>query len=429
MRLRVLRGTQEVGGSCIELEAKGARILLDLGLPLDNRDLDPLALLPDIPGLRAEDPTLLGLIISHGHLDHWGLAVHARPELPIFIGEATRRILAAAAPFVPGPKLCSADPRPIHDRQPITVGPFRITPYLVDHSAFDAYAFLIEAEGARVFYSGDLRVHGRKAALVERVMVEPPRPVDALILEGTSIGRPQADKYPTERDIEDRLVIEFQDTTGLPLVFSSSQNIDRVVSVFRAAQRVGRTLILDLYTAEVLRATGRPSIPQGTWPSIRVFMPEWQRRLVARKELFNVLATYRSNRIYPEELAGAAPESVLLFRGSMRQDLEQANALRGARLVWSMWEGYKADPRFASVLAWADAHGIPVASLHTSGHASVSDLKRFVAALNPRRVIPIHTAEPALYARLLPDVHRLADGEALDLAGPPSHTVEESALA
>ena len=47
--------------------------------------------------------------------------------------------------------------------QPFTFGEFTITPYLVDHSATDAYAFLIEAEGKRLFYSGDLRSHVRCA--------------------------------------------------------------------------------------------------------------------------------------------------------------------------------------------------------------------------------------------------------------------------
>ena len=50
------------------------------------------------------------------------------------------------------------------DRKPFELRPFTITPFLVDHSAFDAYALLVEAGGRRLFYSGDLRGHGRNAA-------------------------------------------------------------------------------------------------------------------------------------------------------------------------------------------------------------------------------------------------------------------------
>ena len=38
MRLKIHRGSHEIGGSCVELEAQGQSILLDLGLPLDAAD-------------------------------------------------------------------------------------------------------------------------------------------------------------------------------------------------------------------------------------------------------------------------------------------------------------------------------------------------------------------------------------------------------
>ena len=38
MRIRIHRGTKEIGGTCIEAEARGKRIALDVGLPLDAPD-------------------------------------------------------------------------------------------------------------------------------------------------------------------------------------------------------------------------------------------------------------------------------------------------------------------------------------------------------------------------------------------------------
>ena len=38
MRLRIHRGTKEIGGTCIEVEAEGRRLVLDVGLPLDAPD-------------------------------------------------------------------------------------------------------------------------------------------------------------------------------------------------------------------------------------------------------------------------------------------------------------------------------------------------------------------------------------------------------
>jgi ribonuclease J len=65
MKLRVHRGTREIGGTCIELESAGSRILLDLGLPLDSNDLES-APLPSVSGLSEPDASLLAIILSHG---------------------------------------------------------------------------------------------------------------------------------------------------------------------------------------------------------------------------------------------------------------------------------------------------------------------------------------------------------------------------
>jgi ribonuclease J len=243
----VHRGTRQIGGTCVELEWRGARLLLDLGLPLDADQSadDPVGLMPDVPGLRSPDAGLLALVISHGHMDHWGLVPHAHPSLPIVMGAATRRILRAAAPFVPNPASFAANGAITHelaDQVPLHIGPFTITPFLVDHSAYDAYAMLIEAGGRRLFYSGDIRAHGRKAALFERLVSHPPRPIHAMLMEGSSLGRLRPDQhFPTEKEIEQRLMDAFR-APGFVGVCASAQNIDRMVSIYRACKQTDRTL-------------------------------------------------------------------------------------------------------------------------------------------------------------------------------------------
>ena len=62
-------------GTCVEIEAQGRRLVLEVGLPLT-----PLSqgLLPLIPGFREADETLLGVVISHPPQDHYGLAKYLR---------------------------------------------------------------------------------------------------------------------------------------------------------------------------------------------------------------------------------------------------------------------------------------------------------------------------------------------------------------
>src|SRR4051812_12389498 len=125
MRVKIHRGAQEVGGTCIEVESSESRIVLDVGRPLDALR-DESVPLPDVPGLRDGNPPLLGLVISHGHQDHWGLIDQVSQSVPVYIGEATYRILKEAAFFGSGVTLASTGF--LRHRETFTLGPFTITP-------------------------------------------------------------------------------------------------------------------------------------------------------------------------------------------------------------------------------------------------------------------------------------------------------------
>ena len=186
MKICIHRGTQEIGGTCVEIAHDGSRIAIDLGLPLHAETNGP-EWLPPVAGLTQPADDFLGIVISHPHQDHYGLLAHVHETVPIAMGQAARRILTAASRFVPGPTVQLGNLE-LRDRRLLSLGPFSITPFMVDHSAYDAYSLLIEAGGQRVFYSGDFRGHGRKAALFERLVAAPPTAIDCLMLEGTSIA-------------------------------------------------------------------------------------------------------------------------------------------------------------------------------------------------------------------------------------------------
>ncbi len=141
-------------------------------------------------------------------------------------------------------------------------------PHLIDHSAFDAYALLIEVAGKSVLYSGDFRAHGRKAVLTERLMSNPPKDLDVLIMEGTNL--PYAGATPkstaTEAQLEEDFVRLFKESKGRVFVSWSSTNIDRTVTLYRACKRSGRVLVPDLYCMLVLMRLGEfANIPQPDW--------------------------------------------------------------------------------------------------------------------------------------------------------------------
>jgi ribonuclease J len=85
----------------------------------------------------------------------------------------------------------------------------------------------------------------------------------------------------------------------------------------------------------------------------------------------------------------------------MVRDVERAGCLAGATALWSMWDGYLEQPSGVRLRGWLDAHGISLTVAHTSGHATVADLRRLVEALRPERVVPIHTRAPESFRELV----------------------------
>jgi ribonuclease J len=405
--VRIHRGAAQVGGSCVELERDGKRILLDLGMPLDAAEGEiPL---PDVPGLRVGDPNLLGVVVSHLHGDHCGLVPYAAPRLPIAMGATAARILGEAEFFTRRPPL----PEPtwaLRDREPFDIGPFRITPYQVEHSAFDAFALLVEAGGRRLFYTGDFRAHGNDPSAFDRLIADPPRSVHRLLMEGTQIGDGREGDGPSEADLRRTLAGRFREWPGLVLASWSSQNLDRLRTMHDAAREAGRTLVVDLYTATVARAARASGVPVPGDDGLEIYCRKRERLQVKDAEEFGRTKSVRPWRIFPQDLARRARELVVMLRPSMVHELEQAGALDGALAIWSMWRGYLDGRAERRMTAAFERCGVVLEPHHVSGHAYVRDLRRLVHAVQPGRVIPIHTEEPERYASLFPRVEGRADG-------------------
>jgi len=407
MKICIHRGTNEIGGSCIEIESQGKRIVLDIGLPLDA-DIDDTPL-PDISGFDKPDNSLLGIFISHPHMDHYGLAEKLNSDVPILIGPAAKRIIEAAKKFIPSDIKFSST-IDLEHKKPIELGPFTLTPYLVDHSAYDAYAVLVEADGKRLFYSGDFRGHGRKGKLLNQLVRNPPKNVDVMLMEGSTLGRSgDEDTYPSESELEDKFCELFKSIKGMALVWCSGQNIDRLVTVYKACKRSGRQFIADMYTAHILQSIENPNLPQPIYDEFRVYLPWNQRRRIIMNKEFTLAKSFKGSRIHPEKLKTEANNSVMLFRPSMRKDLEKADCLENATLIYSLWSGYLKEEK--SFLKWLEDKSIPLVHCHTSGHAPVSDLKRFAKAVNSKFLVPIHSFKPELYSDYFDKVKPKKDGE------------------
>jgi ribonuclease J len=195
----------------------------------------------------------------------------------------------------------------------------------------------------------------------------------------------------------------------------SAQNIDRLVTLFRAAKRTGRTFVMTLYGASIAEATGNDNIPKADWPQVRVFVPGWQQAKIKKASAFERVDRVKADRVFEEELAKDPSRWVVSFGMPMANRLDAAGCLAGAGVVWSMWPGYLKEDTQKTLLSFLEERSIPLSIEHTSGHASIPDLQRLAVALAPKRVVPIHSFGSARFEDLFPGVEQHPDGEWWDV--------------
>ena len=89
--------------------------------------------------------------------------------------------------------------------------------------------------------------------------------------------------------------------------------------------------------------------------------------------------------------------------------------MRDGLFIYSMWGGYRNTEyqrKFENCLLDA---GFSIKTIHTSGHASVSDIQRLICELNPLRIVPIHTMEPQAFMGFSEKVKMQVDGEEFEV--------------
>jgi ribonuclease J len=294
-----------------------------------------------------------------------------------------------------------------HDKK-FKIGDIEITPYLMDHAAFDAYAFLIEADGKSLLYSGDFRLHGRKSRFFDWFCSNIKQGIDYLLLEGSTIGR--TDKpFSTESELEEEFVKTFKKTKGIDLVFISGQNIDRLVTIYRASRRCNKMFLIDFYTANVLKTLNKkakaqiPFPSRETFPDIRVYYPSsLTKRMIKLGKEPETIYPFTSHKIGKDELDNLAGKLVMVVRPSVQRDLASyVHGFSDVFFIYSMWEGYKTRPGpVKDFLDFISGKGMPIKDIHTSGHADLTGLKKMVEAVKPKHLVPIHTFEADRYGEL-----------------------------
>ena len=398
------RGSHQIGGNCVELVAPNSRILIDCGLPLDYDEQDPETQKEIRENARKWLNNCDAIFLSHYHGDHYGLLCEAPLGTKVFTSDETAMLMELSGIF--GEDLTQRLDIHTFENGVITFKDFRITQYIVDHSAYGACAFLFEVDGKRILYSGDIRLHGKKGILYKHL----PQHVDYLFLEGTNLGRGVRQK--SEDDVRDEFIQQFNSHPDSAfLVWCSAQNIDRTVALYRACVNSKRNLCIDPYTAYVLNLVNQcnDKIPSTkNHSNLLVYYPNrFCSRLKDKRGDIHKEIVANSTKIQNDDPQKNPSKYVFVFRPNLLDFFRKHLASTSIRFIVSMWAQYwdKDTPdlkRFKNWLAAEPELRKRLPDIHTSGHADMASLQKIVEHVQPKCIVPIHTEMPEKYKTLFP---------------------------
>ena len=409
MKITVHRGADQIGGCVTEYEHKGWKLFVDYGEQLPGSPKsNPL----EIEGLTKGDLTKSALLITHYHGDHIGCMKELPKELPLYIGKLGRDIqlvLSEHLSYVDENQHMIIErlntSREFSPGQLFSIGPFNVMPVTIDHSAFDAYAFKIEADGVSVFHTGDFRTHGFRSKKLRKMLEQYVGEVDYVVCEGTNVSRPDSTSY-SEAELQKTFEDALTQKIG-HIVYLSSTNIDRLFSFYHAALRAGMPFIVDAYQKQVMDIVAKSD-------------SLWSKSKLYRYGEFEPLTLFRKgddftfNDKFVETIRSKG--YVLIARANPRFD-KLISELPGEKKKYlSMWQGYLDERKEAYNAALAKALEGGYEYLHTSGHCDMSRMNNFFRLLHPKAIIPIHTDSPDKFAELFYEewpVIRLHDGESI----------------
>ena len=388
MKIVIHRGIDQIGGCITEISTAHTKIIIDLG--------------SNLPGCKGEEFSKQeieditkdadAVYYSHFHGDHVGLSSFVPDNIAQYIGKGAQEV-----------NICKYSVLAKHDskyerdlsvaQNMITYeaaqrydvggkGEIFITPFFVDHSAFDSYMFLIEADGKRILHTGDYRGHGYLSKGLDEILGWKAKNIDILVTEGTMLSR-QSEEVDHEYTIKTEAIklLEGEERPHRPhylFALCSSTDMDRLASFHAACKETGAKFLCDSYQKSVLDIFTKYAAPHS-----KLFDFDDETTMVLGEEC-DFERDLRPNGF------------IMPVRASSQLDFvkKMMHYFPNAELIYSMWMGYfdgKEEQKNQNVIDFVNLFHGHFHYLHTSGHADVETLEKVCRITNPSiGVIPIH---------------------------------------
>ncbi len=412
MNIKIHRGLDQIGGCITEISTETSRVFIDFGqnlpgcgtatTPEEDKEMVETIIAQNRKGNEA-------VFYTHGHEDHVGLFEYIPEDIPQYMSEGTRELLIIKYDVLrEGAKLklqdlqdnageeqeCNDSQNRLENaeykckllsrmnvwkRTPprkkpddIVIGDIKVTPFFNCHSIYDSHMFLIEADGKRVWHTGDYRAHGYLGKGLFPTLKAYATDIDVLITEGTMLKRD--DKCIHEREVSKKMA-HVMSAFKYVFVLASATDIERLATIKEAAKSVGKDMYiwsLFLKRTMVFFTQREAKSSKGLFSFSPLSYNQRTCRKAIRTGMVMVVGVSQKDRV--STLLGKLPQEETL-------------------LVYSTWDGYykkpdqvKADPKYKDFRDMF--HN--VVDIHTAGHADRQTITKVIETVSPKEVICIH---------------------------------------
>jgi ribonuclease J len=426
LRIVALGGLGEIGRNMTVFEHAGRLLVVDCGVLFPEPDQPGVDLiLPDFSYIEDRLDLIEAVVLTHAHEDHIGaipFLLRLRDDIPLV---GSRLTLALVASKLTEHRI-TPEVREVSEGTRISLGPFDLEFFAVNHSIPDSLAVGIRTRAGLVLHTGDFKMDqlpldGRLTDLggFARIGAEG---VDLLMADSTNAEIPGI--VTTERAIGPVLSEIFAAAKQRIIVSCFASHVHRVQQVMDAAAAhgrkvalVGRSMVRNMGVARELGYLRVPSVPGGLIVELREAeeMPPEEIVLIStgsQGEPMSALARM-AGRDHPIRIAEG--DTVILA-----SSLVPGNETAVSRIINDLTR------LGATVVHRGNA------LVHVSGHAPAGELLYVLNLVRPSNFIPVHGewrhlrahAELALLTGV-PDKNVVIaeDGVVVDLVGGQASVV------
>jgi ribonuclease J len=385
LKLIALSGTTNVTENLYVYEYGNDIIVVDCGVGFPESEMYGVDLvIPDFTYLKENASKIRAILISHAHEDHLGAIPFLPPEInaPIYATKLVAGFIEdKLADYEEGPKnkINVFDP----EKDTLTFGVFKVTPFRVSHSVPDGVGFAIDTPEGRLFHVPDYKfdwtpVDGRPFDVAKLAQLASG---GALALASDCIGSTAPGYTESEREIESRIETIVRGAKGQVYFTTISSNISRMKQALNVAMKLGRKVVFVGRSidrkAEIAKNLGYLS-----YPADLVVTQKEANKLPKDRIMYIISGSYGQpgSALYrvaigEHQFLSVEPGDVVVFSSDPAPPGSKTNV----------------DAVVDKLIALdVEVHYYDMQEdLHVSGHGSEKDVEMLFALVRPKYFIPI----------------------------------------